>query len=316
MITASRLLLPLVVAAPLGVAGCVDSATGPGGTQGLGIVGGTETDGWPAIGCYMIDAGNAGLCTATLVRPDVLLTAAHCADGAGELETWTNAGIIWEATNSEWWTASEVHLHPLYEAGESYYAHDLAVLILDDPITSFDYIPVNTVPLDHTWREKPLHYVGYGSNSYYGGPGSGTKRETDIEIYDYYNETVTTHTDGTNTCTGDSGGPALVDLDGHWHVVGVNSWVYAWEHGQDSCNGASVAMRVDHELDFLSEFFDPYETPYPAPVGDDDTGDPADDDDTGEDDGGCQCRSAAGAAPAQGAALLGLLAAAAARRRR
>ena len=251
----------------------------------LGIVGGTETEDWPAVGCYMIDAGDGGLCTATLVRPDVLLTAAHCADGHGETELWTNAPLIWSASNSEWWTASEVHMHPLYEAGESYYARDIAVMILDEPITAFDYIPVNTTKMDHTWRGRTMHYVGYGSDTYYGGPGSGTKRETDIEIYDYYNETVTTHTSGTNTCTGDSGGPALVELDGHWYVAGVNSWVYAWTHGQDSCNGASVAMRVDYELDFLSDFFDPYETPYPDPEGDDDTA--ADDDDTAEEEGGC-----------------------------
>ena len=255
-----------------------------------GIVGGTDTEDWPAVGAYLIDGGDGGLCTATLVRPDVLLTAGHCADGHGEYELWSNVSDVWGSNSGGWLVASEVVIHPLYEAGESSYAHDMAVLILDEPVTDIDYIPVNTENIDHTWQDSWLHFVGYGSDSYYGGPGSGIKRETDIQIYDYYPEIIVTHTIGTNTCTGDSGGPAFVERDGHWYVAGVISSGFSWESGQDSCHGAGISMRSDHELDFLSEFFDPYETPY----GDDDDDTVAADDDdsaaTDDDEGdGCAC---------------------------
>lgn len=273
--------------------GCVAPYSPDTGRVDAGIVGGTDTEAWPAVGVYMIDGGDSGLCTATLVRPDVLLTAGHCADGHGNYELWSNTSSVW-ASNAQWHVAHDVVIHPLYEAGESSYAHDLAILLLDEPITDVQYIPVNTENVDHTWQDSWLHFVGYGSDSYYGGPGSGTKRETDIQIYDYYPETVITYTAGTNTCTGDSGGPAFVERDGHWYVAGVISSGFAWQSGEDSCHGGGIQMRVDHELDFLSEFFDPYETPYQEAADDDDSAAAADDDDSAaSEDGGCACTLAA-----------------------
>ena len=65
------------------------------------IVGGTETDEWPAVGAYLIDGGNSGICTATLVSPDVLLTAGHCADGAGELDAWYNGPNAWASSSAD-----------------------------------------------------------------------------------------------------------------------------------------------------------------------------------------------------------------------
>jgi V8-like Glu-specific endopeptidase len=260
-------------------------------TLRLEIVGGTETEGWPAVGAYLIDGGDGGLCTATLVRPDVLLTAAHCADDHGNYELWNNVADVWGSGTTGWVIATEVVIHPLYEVVDSSYAHDMAVLLLDEPITDIQYIPVNTENVDYTWQETWLHFVGYGSDSYYGGPGSGSKRETDVQIYDYYPETLITYTAGTNTCTGDSGGPAFVERDGNWYVAGVVSSGFAWNQGEDSCHGAGVQMRVDHELDFLSEFFDPYETPY-EDVGDDDDSDTTvgdDDDSAGAEGEGCSC---------------------------
>jgi len=261
----------------------------PPAMLGQGIIGGTETDGWPAVGLYLINGGS-GTCTATLIRPDVLLTAGHCADGAGDSEWWSNAAQPWGDEDATWLQAAEVVMHPQYEVGESWYAHDMALLLLDEPITEFDYIPVNTTPVDYTWQDKWLHFVGYGSDTYYGGPGGGIKREVDVQVYDYYPETIFTYTNGKNTCTGDSGGPAFAEIDGHWHVAGVVSWGYAIGESNDSCHGVGAQMRVDYELDFLSEYLDPYEVPYDLTGDDDDSaGATADDDSADEDGGGCEC---------------------------
>ncbi len=279
------------------ITGCVSPDPGWGDVDlaNQAIVGGTETDQWPAIGAYLIDGGNSGICTATLVRPDVLLTAGHCADGAGELDAWYIGPNIWGSPSSQWVPIREAILHPSYEVDGSYYGHDMAVLLLEEPITDYDYIPVNTFDIDHTWTGKSLHFVGYGSDTVYGGPGSGIKRETDIPIIDYYNELIYTYAEGTNTCTGDSGGPALAEVDGQLYVAGVLSWVWSYGESHDSCKyGGNVSMRVDYELEFLSEFFDPYETPYPEEEDDTEDEDLDDDEEELDDDGGCECRSAAG----------------------
>ncbi len=307
---------PIFVLALLTCVSCSPPALSDSMHVDRGIIGGTETDGWPAVGAYLIDGGYGGLCTATLVHPEVLLTAAHCADGAGDWDLWNTSSFAWDYDPDTTYEIAEAHIHPRYEVGDKAYFHDIAVLILEEPITDIQPIPVNTELFDADWRERWLDYIGYGNNTTYHGEGSGTKRETEIQISDYYLEFFYHYTDGTNTCAGDSGGPAVVELDGNLYVAGVTSSVWGTN---DPCDGGGIDMRVDHELDFLAEFFDPYETPYPA--GDDD--DSADDsgvdvvqvEDEDEPSAACQFRGNGTAGYGSWLGLF-LLAAALGRRRR
>ena len=259
----------MVTAALLCVPGC-----GPADPQmdrfSLGIVGGDETSGWPAVGAYMVDGGNGGMCTATLVRPDVMLTAAHCVDSSTMWDAVVFAESIYDANNHNTYDVADAIAHPTYYYSDTQIHNDMAVLLMEDEVEDIDVIPVNTVEMTDDWIGDILHYVGFGSNTTYGGPGGGQKRETDIEINDVYEDSVVHYSYGTNTCSGDSGGPAFVAFDDHWYVAGVVSYGFATEAGQDTCSGGGVEMRVDAELDFLSEYFDPHDDPYLN--GDDDDG--------------------------------------------
>ncbi len=250
----------------------------------LGIVGGMSTSGWPAVGAYLINGGY-GLCTATLVDPEVLLTAAHCIDGAGPNDLFYVGSNINNASWNDLYEIEDAFDHPQYNPNSNN-PHDVAVLLLRDPITDIDPIPVNTAPFTNQWIGDWFHYVGYGSNTTYSGSGAGQKREADIQVYDYYTYEYIHYSNNTNTCAGDSGGPGLVDLGGQWYVAGVNSSVFATQHGEDPCHGGGFEMRVDAELSFLDDYFDPYQgqTDDDDDASDDD--DVSDDDDNGDDDMG------------------------------
>lgn len=318
-----------IVAILLGVmAGCApDEPWEPPGEiheQFHGIIGGQPTEDWPAVGAYAIDGGYGGMCTGTLVAPDIVLTAAHCAEGAGDNDSFILAADIDNAYLSDLRSVSEVMVHPGYD-GDAYHTHDVALLRLSQEQDDLDFIPVYTGDMDASWQGTWLHFVGYGSNTYYGGPGAGLKRETDVEVYEVYSHEVATYTEDTNTCSGDSGGPAFVDIDGRWYVAAVVSAGFALEQGQDSCSGGGWNMRTDAEIGFFDDHYDPYQEPEnwyqpPEPGTDDDDDEPADDDegdddveppdpgsgyfDDDDDDGaeGCACASA-GRSPGSFAAL-------------
>jgi len=234
-----------------------------------GIIGGTTTQDWPAVGLYY--SWNYGvMCTATLVNESVILTAAHCIDYSGYGDVFFVGYNFDHMNNSNSYTLTDCIAAPN--------GTDIAVCLLAQPLTTVDIIPVNTTPMDNSWVGEWLHYVGFGSNTYYGGPGSGLKRETSIQLYEIYSYDYVHYTPGTNICSGDSGGPSLVDINGHWHVAGVNSAVSS--NDWDACSGWGYEVRVDRSLDFLGDYFDPYQ----HPIGDDDDSHPGDDDDQHGDD--------------------------------
>jgi MYXO-CTERM domain-containing protein len=252
-----------------------------------GIIGGQPTEDWPAVGAYAIDGGYGGMCTGTLVAPDIVLTAAHCAEGAGDRDSFILAADIENAYLSDLRSVDEAMVHPGYD-GDAYHTHDIALLRLSQEQDDLDFIPVYTGDMDESWHGTWFHFVGYGSNTYYGGPGSGLKRETDVEVYEVYSHEVATYTEGTNTCSGDSGGPAFVDIDGRWYVAAVVSAGFALEQGQDSCSGGGWNMRTDAEIGFLDDHYDPYQEPehwyQPGESTADDDDSEGDDDDVSEGD--------------------------------
>lgn len=157
--------LAAVVCVPSAI-GCASEAPAPAATADQDLVGGTAEMRYTGVG-YLADTANPGvaLCGATLIAPNVAVTAAHCvyrnrakklAFGVGELAAKTQYPV------------AEIAYHPdshLEAAGSVDLVHalllyDVAYLVLANPVA-------NAAPLGLPTTKPALQcnarLVGYGS---------------------------------------------------------------------------------------------------------------------------------------------------------
>lgn len=282
-------------------------------TDDASIVGGAPTATDPAVVLLLPfdDAENIlGICSGTLIAPDVVLTAAHCVDeriGASGFGVYLGSDATVDTDPAFVFRtfAASVAFHPQWNPDDLENGFDIGVVHLVDPAPVAP-MPINTAPLTEAEVGQPVRLVGWGITAG-GGSDSGIKRQVVSRLDAFDPRLVLVGNAQTNTCSGDSGGPAFMVRGGREVVVGVTSF------GDVNCAQIGVSTRVDAFLDFLAG--EGVDVPVPVP-GDDDPNDPADPTDPTEpegptggfptprhDEGGC---SAAGGA-ASAMSLIGVL---------
>lgn len=223
----------------------------------LRMVRAARTSEFPPVGAIaIVQPGDQKLihCSATLVSPSVVLTAAHCIHSGEYAFPVTNMRfVLGDDANSA--TARSVAViggitHPLYDRHPTHPKNDLAVLYLRDAIT--DVLPAELVPspVPQTYRAD-LTFVGYGFSSMEGGgSGLGTKRSAVINDVRALDPTrflyVMSGTGMAGTCGGDSGGPGFErSPDGQFRLIAITSF------GDGACQRFGVNTRVDAYLEWL-----------------------------------------------------------------
>jgi uncharacterized protein (TIGR03382 family) len=212
------------------------------------VVGGTPSAAGadPAVAALVV--GGRASCTAALVAPRVLLTAAHCAAPLLERGAPGTASAFFGNVLAEGGAGVAIAgglLHPDWDWLRR--RRDVALLLLAAPAPATP-LPLRRAALDGDFVGARTRHVGFGFSAPAAADG-GVKRETTSRVVALDDETFVNGASPGQTCTGDSGGPVFADEGGREELVGVVS------RGDIACAERGVNVRVDRVVD---TFIDPY----------------------------------------------------------
>lgn len=218
------------------------------------IIGGTAVKGTEFSDCVAVGDDFGWGCTGTLIRPDVVLTAAHC-------EALHTRVFIGNDVNRKGRIVGVRHhvRHPKFSAA---YRNDLMLLFLERKVTG---VKPRALAADALIDEAlDGRVVGFGTTNLAGTSGFGIKRQTDVPIVSracrgrlgskadsavygchrgleiVAGKPLLQH----DTCKGDSGGPFFVaDAKGRWFLAGVTS--RGTDGGTTMCGDGGVYVRLD-----------------------------------------------------------------------
>jgi len=203
------------------------------------IVGGTEDQGPLARQSVMVLSSNGGVCSAVVLAPDVVLTAAHCVTGAAEHRVHFRD----EAGQPVLIAPSAKAVHPGYEpkAVETRQRSiDLALVRIPEPLPArFEPATLNAL---QPAKDGPVTVGGYGLARDGDAKTTGTFRTVSLKVVEPYGPSrILLWLQGAGTtgaCQGDSGGPMASGSS----IVAITSWSSPSKGGR--CGGVTQGILV------------------------------------------------------------------------
>jgi V8-like Glu-specific endopeptidase len=204
------------------------------------------------------DTGSS-LCSAVLVSPRVLLTAAHCVDPAFRGATTVTVRATNEPDDSalsasDFIDVTTHSLPPQWNPSEQQSPFDLAALLLARPANVAPAELLRSLP---ALAGQRIRVVGYGRTSASAASSSGTRRSAELPVTNLTATGIEFGSAGaTGICSGDSGGPSFFrGADEVERLVGTHSFVRS-----ASC-GLGTDVRLDRHLAFIDGFISANDPP-------------------------------------------------------
>jgi MYXO-CTERM domain-containing protein len=217
------------------------------------IVAGAADPADPAmVELFAIQRNSVAKCTATLITPRILLTAAHCIfETQGARYRVFLGNDDGNVTAKDLLPVTAAVFDPMYS--NNAVSHDIGVVVLAAPL-SIAPVPMNRDPLPATAVGQAARYVGYGLTDGVAQRGDGRKRAATAPIAQITQTLIRIGKNAHGTCNGDSGGPLLMDTGAGEAVIGVVSF------GDDAtCRTNSFFQRLDTQLAFVDQQIKKYD---------------------------------------------------------
>jgi hypothetical protein len=244
---AGRPVEPDAATARLGDSGAVSGRSGesgaPTGRAAAAIVGGTEA---PADGNVVALRFRDGAlrCSATVIAPRVLLTAAHCGIHAGNFRAFE--AFFGPSLGREGAVRSllDARVHPGFVSAT--FANDLALVLLreDAPVAPK---PRRVRAFSSADVGSALRFVGFGRSAA-SASDEGTRRQGVAPITEVSEAELAVAGGESQPCTYDSGGAAFATVDGIEQLAAVVS------RGDSACGSYTRFARVDTQATFIDAY--------------------------------------------------------------
>lgn len=162
--------------------------------------------------------GRTGTCTGNMLTSTEVLTAAHCFfDNPVEVIA-TASGVSARAIR--------VISHPQVSvSANGFVTNDAAIVRLASPV-NLPTLPVVLSRAPKSGDEIKIFGYGITEDQTLTNNTTGTLRSGEMKVSEVNSDFVSADfngDDGSNTCSGDSGGPALLEFDGKIGIIGVLS---------------------------------------------------------------------------------------------
>jgi hypothetical protein len=188
-------------------------------------------------GVVMVISPDGGICTGSIVSHKAVLTAAHCTLSNGTYRVRGGFG-------SQKLTTVRINFGP----GEVADPNDISLLVFSDNTFSEEHV----IPIADSVRTgDAATLVGYGCDNLSTETGAGVKRVGTNQVarlsaYVYFYTPVTPSnyrgiigpSNRAGSCPGDSGGPALKQVNGQYQIVAVT-------HAGGVMNNTIISQYVD-----------------------------------------------------------------------